>query len=139
MLIDSQIRSKDKTVDAYIEALEKELQSFQGAKVKLLIRSIDNMAGKISKDLDLIASEEKNPNGTEVELSSKLVDTFLKMVKEVQHINNFQQVVSALDKIPEVKEETTESQSEEPTKSVTGLKIGENPMEAIIKKRIGGK
>lgn len=140
MRVDRSIRTGDKKKDSYIEALEDTVESFNGSNVKQLIRSIDNMAGKISKDLDLIASEQKYSDGTEVELSNKLVDTFLKMVEKADKIKNFSDVINALEKIPdeEIKVTTTTTVTEEATK-VSGLKIGENPMEAMIKKKTGGK
>lgn len=95
-MIDRSIRSGNKTVDGYLEALEAELVSFNGSKVKLLIRSIDNMAGKLAKDLDMISAEQKLPNGDEVELSNKLVDTFLKMVKDADKIKSFSDMINTV-------------------------------------------
>jgi len=133
MQISKDIRSGDKTVDSYLEALERELLSYQGSNVKKLIRSIDGLAGKISKDLDIIAKDEKNPDGTEVELSNKIVDTFLKMVEKADKIKNFSEVVTQLNNIPEEVKITTTVTTEETHKS-KGLKVGDNPFEAVMNK-----
>lgn len=84
--------------------------------VRKLFDSIDNLAGKLSKDLDMLAEEKKNPDGTEVELSSKLVDTFLKMVKEVDKIKSFSEIYDTIDEngvvtTVETKTETIEKRS----------------------------
>jgi len=134
MQIDRSVRTGDKKKDDYIEALETELLSFQGLKVKMLLRAIDNMAGKLARDMDLIASDDKNPDGTEVELSNKVVDTFLKMIEKVDKIKNFSDVVTTLESIPsdDIKVTKTTTVTEEVTK---GLKVGENPFEALIKRK----
>lgn len=92
----SNLRSGNKDVDDYIEALENELRTYQASNSRKLLRSIDNMAGKLSKDMDLIAAEQKNPDDTEVELSGKIVDTYLKMVDKCEKIENFIKVAEGL-------------------------------------------
>lgn len=96
MIIDSTIRTGDKDKDAYIEALEQQVQSFEANNSRKLLRSMDNMAGKISKDLDLIASDQTHEDGEEVTLSSKLVDTYLKMVEKADKIRNFIQIADSI-------------------------------------------
>lgn len=98
MTIDNTVRTGDKDKDAYIEALEKEIESFNANNSRKLIRSIDLMAGKISSDLDLIATDQKYADGNEVELSNKIVDTFLKMVEKCDKIRNFIQVAEAINR-----------------------------------------
>lgn len=84
--------------------------------VRKLFDSIDGLAGKLSRDMDLIAKDKKNPDGTEVELSSKMVDTFLKMVKEVDKIKSFSEIYDSIDDngvitTVETKTETVEKRS----------------------------
>ena len=140
MLIDATIRSGDVTVDGYIAQLEQEVVTFGSQNAKQLIRSIDLMAKKISKDLDLISSEQKNEDGTEVELSGKVVDTFLKMVEKADKIVKF---IELADSIYSSKEnvvliettvETTTTTTEETIEAKPSLEIGDNPFEKIMKK-----
>lgn len=128
MRIDRSIRTGDKKKDSYIEALEDTVESFNGSNVKQLIRSIDNMAGKLSQDMDLIASSQKYADGTEVELSNKLVDTFLKFIKEAHTIKNFADVVSALEKIPE------QSYTEVTTTTKETIQSDGNAFEEMVRK-----
>lgn len=97
MLVDPTIRTGDKNTDDYIASLEAEVLSFNGSNSRKLIRSIDNMAKKISKDMDLIAADQRHDDDSEVELSSKQVDIYLKMVEKVDKITNFIKVVQSMD------------------------------------------
>lgn len=99
--------------------------------IRNLIVSIDKMAGKLSKDIDLIAAEEQNPDGTEVELSAKLVDTFLKMVEKIDKIKNYMDVVSEMnpDQPAEVGKDGVVIV---PVEKVAIIKPGENAFEAAI-------
>ena len=63
MQIDSTIRSGNKVTDDYIIQLEEEVKSFNAQNSKQLIRSIDLMASKISKDLDLLSREQTHDDG----------------------------------------------------------------------------
>lgn len=100
-----------------------------------LMKSIDAMAGKISKELDMISAEQKNPDGTEVELSSKFVDTFLKMVKDADKIKSFIDISEGMDgqqietKVTETTTETVVTETKKPL-----IDIGDNPFEKVIKK-----
>ncbi|WP_312697048.1 hypothetical protein [Sphingobacterium mizutaii] len=96
MLVDSSIRTGDKNVDDYIASLEGEVLSFSASNSRKLIRSIDNMAKKLSHDMDLIAADQKNEDDSEVDLSGKHVDIYLKMVEKVDKITNFIKVVDSL-------------------------------------------
>lgn len=131
-MVNSNIRSGDKTVDDYIEVLEKELATFSASNTKKLIRSIDQMAGKISSDLDLISQDQKNADGTEVELSNKFVDTFIKMVEKADKIKSFSEVADSLFSDTTVETTTTVEKTE---KRMTG----KNTYEDVLAKIKGGK
>lgn len=131
MLINKSIRTKDKDINAYIEKLEAEVESCSGSKSKQLIISIDKMAGKLSEDMDKIV---KDGDG---ELSTKLVDTYLKMVKEAKNIKEFSQVVVALEKIPEEIKTGEEKEGEPKLSGKKGLVADENPFEQMQKKVTG--
>lgn len=113
MIIDGRTRSGNKDVDAYIEALEEEILSYGSGNTRKLLRSIDRMAGKLSKDMDLISDDQTNPDGTEVELSGKKVNLFLQMVKESEKIKAFSDLLD--EKEDQIAEETTgEAKKETP-------------------------
>lgn len=141
MLVRSDIRSGNKDVDAYLQQLEEEVLSFYANNTKQLIRSIDRMSEKISKDLNLISSEQKNDDGTEVELSNKIIDTFLKMIEKADKIVKF---IEIADSIYGVNSEKTTTTTEEIKETITTveevtvvkplIEIGENPFEKMIKK-----
>lgn len=95
-MINCNIRSGNKVVDDYIEALEKENQSFTTSNTKRLIRAIDGMAGKIADDLELINSDQQHPDGKEVELSSKFIDNFIKMTEKADKIEAFSKIAESM-------------------------------------------
>lgn len=117
----------------------QEKEETTGENTRKLISSIDNLAGKLSRDIDLIAAEQKNPDGTEVELSNKMVDTFLKMVERIDKIKNYLDVVRDIDvhkgSIVTVNEELLKDigipSIPEPVK-IQVIKPGENSFEAAI-------
>lgn len=131
MLINKSIRTKDKDINAYIEKLEAEIESYSGSKSKQLIVSIDKMAGKLSEDMDKIV---KDGDG---ELSTKLVDTYLKMVKEADKIKDFSQIVTALEKIPDEVKVGDEKEGETKSSGKKGLIADVNPFEQMQKKVTG--
>jgi hypothetical protein len=131
-MVNSNIRSGNKTVDDYIEVLEKELSTFSASNTKKLIRSIDQMAGKISSDLDLISQDQKNPDGTEVELSNKFVDTFIKMVEKADKIEAFSKVAENMYGVKIIEEKETTVDKKETVKPI--LQEGDNAFEKVIQK-----
>lgn len=128
MLVRSDLRSGNKDVDTYLQQLEDEVISFNANNTKQLIRSIDRMSEKISKDLNLISSEQKNDDGTEVELSNKIIDTFLKMIEKADKIVKFIEIADSIYGLKEVIQQSdiieNDSQSEKKEIS-TGNKFEE--------------
>ena len=133
-MICSNLRSGNKEVDDYIEALENKVKSFSASNTKRLIRSIDGMAGKLADDLDMINESKQNGDGTEVELSSKFINSFLSLAEKADKIEKFSEIA---DKMYGVKTEETETitYTEETT---TIIEPDENTFEKI-QKRIKNK
>jgi len=133
-MICSNLRSGNKEVDDYIEALEKENKSFGASNTKRLIKSIDGMAGKIADDLDLINDNKQNADGTEVELSTKFINSFLILAEKADKIEKFAEIA---DRMYGLKTEETETitYTEETT---TTIEPDENTFEKI-QKRIKSK
>ncbi len=98
------------------------------SNTKKLIRSIDKMALKISEQLELIAEDKKNPDGTEVELSNKNVDTFLKMIKDSDKIEKFSEIADRMYGV------NTEITTETTTETVVERKTTGNKFEEIQNK-----
>lgn len=105
-MICSNLRSGNKEVDEYIEALEKENKSFGASNTKRLIKSIDGMAGKLADDLDMINDNRQNGDGTEVELSSKFINAFLGLAEKADKIEKFSEIA---DRMYGLKTEETET------------------------------
>lgn len=123
-MINEKIRSGNKDVDAYIKELEKEVSFLNGSNTRKLIRSIDNFAYKISSEMDLIAKDQKNPDGTEVELSGKIVNIYLSMVKEADKIKNFADMIDSFNN-------STTVETVSKTETVTEKKTVKNKFEEI--------
>lgn len=90
------LRSGIKEVDEYIEKLEGKVNAINGSNTLRLITSIDAMAGKIATDIDMMANGQQNEDGEEVEISHKIVDTFIKLIDKSDKIKSFSEVVEAL-------------------------------------------
>lgn len=88
------IRSGNHEVDKYIESLEEKVNAIGCTNTIKLMTSIDSLAGKLSTDIDLMVAGEQNEEGKEVEVSHKLVDTFLKLVDKTDKINAFSKMLS---------------------------------------------
>ena len=133
-MICSNLRSGNKEIDDYIEALEKENKSFGASNTKRLIKSIDGMAGKLADDLDMINENKQNADGTEVELSSKFINSFLSLAEKADKIERFAEIA---DRMYGLKTEETETitYTEETT---TTIEPDENTFEKI-QKRIKNK
>lgn len=131
MLVDSSIRTGDKNVDDYIASLEGEVLSFSASNSRKLIRSIDNMAKKISNEMDLISKDQRNDDDSEVDISGKHVDIYLKMVEKVDRITNFIKVVESMD---DAAEEVASAAPEEPEQTIAPVK-GE-PINMFERKQI---
>lgn len=95
------LRSGNKEVDDYIEKLENKVNSINGSNTLRLITSIDSMAGKIATDIDMMANGQQNETGEEVEISHKIVDTFIKLIDKSDKIKSFSEVVEALQSLDE--------------------------------------
>lgn len=93
------LRSGNKIVDEYIEKLENKVYSINGSNTLRLITSIDSMAGKIATDIDMMANGQQNEDGEEVEISHKIVDTFIKLIDKSDKIKSFSEVVEALQSL----------------------------------------
>lgn len=128
MIVNGTVRSGNKKVDEYIETLEKEIESFYASNSKKLIRSIDAMAGKISEELHLIATDQKNADGSEVELSSKNIDTYLKMVDKADKIEKF---VAVADSMFGTTEKTVITETKTEKKTVSSGNIFEETQKLI--------
>jgi len=130
-MICSNLRSGNKEVDDYIEALENKVKSFSASNTKRLIRSIDGMAGKLADDLDMINESKQNGDGTEVELSSKFINSFLSLAEKADKIEKFSEIA---DKMYGVKTEETETitYTEETTTTTTEPEV--NLFEVMQKK-----
>ena len=90
------LRSGIKDVDNYIEKLEEKVNAINGSNTLRLITSIDSMAGKIATDIDMMANGQQDEDGNDVEISHKIVDTFIKLIDKSDKIKSFSEVVEAL-------------------------------------------
>jgi hypothetical protein len=105
------LRSGIANVDAYIEKLEEKVNAINGSNTLRLITSIDSMAGKIATDIDMMANGQQDEDGNDVEISHKIVDTFIKLIDKSDKIKSFSEVVEALRSLDEVKEEGSVGES----------------------------
>ena len=105
------LRSGNKEVDEYIEKLENKVNSINGSNTLRLITSIDSMAGKIATDIDMMANGQQNEDGEEVEISHKIVDTFIKLIDKSDKIKSFSEVVEALQSLDDGEGEETAGES----------------------------
>jgi 2-oxo-4-hydroxy-4-carboxy--5-ureidoimidazoline (OHCU) decarboxylase len=105
------LRSGITNVDAYIEKLEEKVNAINGSNTLRLITSIDSMAGKIATDIDMMANGQQDEEGNDVEISHKIVDTFIKLIDKSDKIKSFSEVVEALRSLDEVKEEGSVGES----------------------------
>ena len=92
----AKLRSGIADVDSYIEKLEEKVNAINGSNTLRLITSIDSMAGKIATDIDMMANGQQDDDGNEVEISHKIVDTFIKLIDKSDKIKSFSEVVEAL-------------------------------------------
>ena len=98
------------------------------------------MASKISKDLDLLSREQTHDDGTEVELSGKFVDTFLKMVKDAPKIKEFSDLVNSMyegkpnDIVEPEPEIVAVVEGKEIPLAKPVIKVGQNSFETVMKK-----
>jgi hypothetical protein len=92
----AKLRSGIADVDSYIEKLEEKVKAINGSNTLRLITSIDSMAGKIATDIDMMANGQQDEEGNEVEISHKIVDTFIKLIDKSDKIKSFSEVVEAL-------------------------------------------
>lgn len=97
------IRSGNPEIDKYIESLEEKVNAINCTNTIKLMTSIDLLAGKLSTDIDLMVAGEEDDDGNEVEVSHKLVDTFLKLVDKTDKINAFSKMLSGTVGIEEEK------------------------------------
>jgi hypothetical protein len=105
------LRSGISKLDAYIEKLEEKVNAINGSNTLRLITSIDSMAGKIATDIDMMANGQQDEDGNDVEISHKIVDTFIKLIDKTDKIKAFSEVVEALRSLDEVKEEGSVGES----------------------------
>ena len=98
------LRSGIKDIDNYIKKLEDKVNAINGSNTLRLITSIDSMAGKIATDIDMMASGQQDEDGNDVEISHKIVDTFIKLIDKSDKIKSFSDVVEALRSIEDDKE-----------------------------------
>jgi hypothetical protein len=105
------LRTGISNIDAYIEKLEEKVNAINGSNTLRLITSIDSMAGKIATDIDMMANGQQDEEGNDVEISHKIVDTFIKLIDKSDKIKSFSEVVEALRSLDEVKEEGSVGES----------------------------
>jgi uncharacterized protein YjaG (DUF416 family) len=105
------LRTGISNIDAYIEKLEEKVNAINGSNTLRLITSIDSMAGKIATDIDMMANGQQDEDGNDVEISHKIVDTFIKLIDKTDKIKAFSEVVEALRSLDEVKEEGSVGES----------------------------
>lgn len=124
----AKLRSGIADVDSYIEKLEEKVNAINGSNTLRLITSIDSMAGKIATDIDMMANGEQDDEGNEVEISHKIVDTFIKLIDKSDKIKSFSEVVEALRSLDDDNEDVN--------------KVGESIFEKTerkIKSKLNGK
>lgn len=101
----AKLRSGIADVDSYIEKLEEKVNAINGSNTLRLITSIDSMAGKIATDIDMMANGQQDEDGNDVEISHKIVDTFIKLIDKSDKIKSFSEVVEALRSLDDSIEE----------------------------------
>jgi hypothetical protein len=124
----AKLRSGIADVDSYIEKLEEKVNAINGSNTLRLITSIDSMAGKIATDIDMMANGQQDEEGNEVEISHKIVDTFIKLIDKSDKIKSFSEVVEALRSLDDDNEDVN--------------KVGESIFEKTerkIKSKLNGK
>lgn len=124
----AKLRSGIADVDSYIEKLEEKVNTINGSNTLRLITSIDSMAGKIATDIDMMANGQQDEEGNEVEISHKIVDTFIKLIDKSDKIKSFSEVVEALRSLDDDGEDVS--------------KVGESIFEKTerkIKSKLNGK
>ena len=124
----AKLRSGVADVDSYIEKLEEKVNAINGSNTLRLITSIDSMAGKIATDIDMMANGQQDEEGNEVEISHKIVDTFIKLIDKSDKIKSFSEVVEALRSLDDDNEDVN--------------KVGESIFEKTerkIKSKLNGK
>jgi hypothetical protein len=124
----AKLRSGIADVDSYIEKLEEKVNAINGSNTLRLITSIDSMAGKIATDIDMMANGQQDDEGNEVEISHKIVDTFIKLIDKSDKIKSFSEVVEALRSLDDDNEDVN--------------KVGESIFEKTerkIKSKLNGK
>jgi len=97
------LRSGNPEIDKYIESLEEKVEAIGCTNTIKLMTSIDLLAGKLSTDIDLMVKGEKDEEDNEVEVSHKLVDTFLKLVDKTDKINAFSKMLTTTFGVEEEK------------------------------------
>ena len=105
------LRAGISNIDAYIEKLEEKVNAINGSNTLRLITSIDSMAGKIATDIDMMANGQQDEDGNDVEISHKIVDTFIKLIDKTDKIKAFSDVIEALRSLDETKDETSVGES----------------------------
>lgn len=78
-------------LNEYIEQLEKDNDSYGSSNTKRLMRTIDQMAGKISIDIEKFIGGE-----TEIELPEKFIENFIKMIDKAPKLKNFIDISDAV-------------------------------------------
>jgi hypothetical protein len=105
----AKLRSGIADVDSYIEKLEEKVKAINGSNTLRLITSIDSMAGKIATDIDMMANGQQDEEGNEVEISHKIVDTFIKLIDKSDKIKSFSEVVESLRSLDDDSEDANKS------------------------------
>jgi len=105
----AKLRSGIADVDSYIEKLEEKVKAINGSNTLRLITSIDSMAGKIATDIDMMANGQQDDEGNEVEISHKIVDTFIKLIDKSDKIKSFSEVVESLRSLDDDSEDANKA------------------------------
>ena len=105
----AKLRSGIADVDSYIEKLEEKVKAINGSNTLRLITSIDSMAGKIATDIDMMANGQQDDEGNEVEISHKIVDTFIKLIDKSDKIKSFSEVVESLRSLDDDNEDANKA------------------------------
>ena len=105
----AKLRSGIADVDSYIEKLEEKVKAINGSNTLRLITSIDSMAGKIATDIDMMANGQQDDEANEVEISHKIVDTFIKLIDKSDKIKSFSEVVESLRSLDDDSEDANKS------------------------------
>ena len=72
--------------------------------IKNTISKFSIIIGKIATDIDMMANGQQDEDGNDVEISHKIVDTFIKLIDKSDKIKSFSDVVEALRSIEDDKE-----------------------------------